>query len=347
MGASSTAGTALVELAAVGVRDRAAPAATSIAPVRARQDRAVLLDRPAPDGGPKSALEPGRLIAALIVLGPVLLVALMVAWWAPALHARDVVLGVVLYLVSSYGITVGFHRLFTHRGFTAKRPLKIALAVAGSLAIQGSVVGWVANHRRHHVYSDQPGDPHSPVTDSPRAWDRLSAFAHAHAGWLFGGVSTPVERYAADVARDPDLRLVSRLFPALALASLALPFVAGWALSGTLAGAVSALVWAGVIRMAAAHHVTWSVNSVCHTFGRRPYVTTDRSTNFMPLALVSLGESWHNFHHAMPSSPRHGVGRHQIDSSAGLIRLLERAGWATGVRWPTPAQIDARLVRSI
>ena len=236
-------------------------------------------------------------------------------------------------------MTVGFHRLFTHRGFTPTRPLKIALAIAGSMAIQGSVVTWVANHRRHHVHSDRSGDPHSPHTSPRGALGPVRGFLHAHMGWMFGTDTTAPERYAADVLRDRDLTAVSALFPLWAVASLVLPFGVGWLWSGSLIGGLTAFVWAGIIRMALLHHVTWSVNSICHMVGVRPFVTEDQSRNVRLLALVSFGESWHNLHHAYPASARHGVGRGQIDSSAGIIRLFERAGWATNVRWPTARRL--------
>lgn len=276
-----------------------------------------------------------RAFTALLVVGPVVAIALTVPLlWGRLLSVRDVVLAVCFYLVTGHGVTVGFHRLFTHRSFKAKRPLKIALAVAGSMAVEGSLIGWVANHRRHHVFSDQPGDPHSPHRYGAGALGQLRGFAYAHVGWLFAGDGTSEDRYAADLRRDGDIVTISRMFPAFAVASFVLPFVAGWLLTRSLLGAFTAFLWAGVVRMALLHHATWSVNSVCHMFGDRPQAVADRSTNFWPLAVVSMGESWHNFHHAHPASARHGAGRGQLDSSAALIRLFERAGWATAVRWP-------------
>ncbi|HEY2304104.1 MAG TPA: acyl-CoA desaturase, partial [Acidimicrobiales bacterium] len=248
----------------------------------------------------------------------------------------DLILGVVLYAITGHGITIGYHRLFTHRSFKANRVLKIALAAAGSMAIEGSLISWVANHRRHHRYSDQPGDPHTPHSGSAPG---IKSFVHAHVGWLFNADTTPTDRYAADLLADNDLVAINRLFPVLAIVSLAIPFGIGYALSQNLAGALSALVWAGIIRMTLLHHVTWSTNSICHLFGTKPYKTNDNSTNFAPLALLSMGESWHNLHHAYPSSARHGAQRHQLDSSATLIALFEKAGWATRVHWPTPQRL--------
>jgi stearoyl-CoA desaturase (delta-9 desaturase) len=261
--------------------------------------------------------------------------------WGNAVTLRDLVLATVLYVVTGHGITVGFHRLFTHSSFVPRRPLKIVLAVVGSMALEGSVTSWVANHRRHHRFSDRDGDPHSPWRYGRGALAQLRGLAWAHVGWLFSPDTTSAERYAPDMLDDRDLAVLSRLFPLFAVASLLLPFVLGWLLGGTIGGALSALVWAGVVRMALLHHVTWSVNSICHMFGRRSFTTTDHSRNSWSLALLSFGDSWHNFHHACPSAARHGALRHQLDSSAAVIRLFERLGWATRVRWPTPARIAA------
>lgn len=297
---------------------------------------------PAVDVEPGRASVPQLIVTALITVGPIAALAVGIPLlWGDLIHLRDLVIGVVLYAVAGHGVTVGFHRMFTHRSFKANRPLKIALAVTGSMAVEGSLVSWVANHRRHHMFSDREGDPHSPHLSGSTFLGQLKGFAHAHVGWLFKADATSAERFAPDLLRDRDAVVISRLFPVFALASLAIPFALGWALAGTLAGALTALLWAGLVRMALLHHVTWSVNSVCHMFGRQPFGTKDRSTNFAPLALISMGESWHNLHHAYPSAARHGVGRGQIDSTAGVIRLLERAGWASKVRWPTEEQVAA------
>ncbi|MCU1376175.1 MAG: stearoyl-CoA 9-desaturase [Actinomycetia bacterium] len=293
-------------------------------------------------GAAKAKVVAQAALTAVIVAGPIVAVVVeVVLLWGRAVHLRDVLLAVGLFAVTGHGVTVGFHRMFTHGSFRPNRALKIALAVAGSMAVEGSVVAWVANHRRHHMFSDQPGDPHSPYVKGGARLGVLRGFGHAHLGWLFSADDTVARRYAPDLLRDRDVVMIGRLFPLLAVASLALPFGLGWVLSGrTLAGALTALVWAGVVRMTLLHHVTWSVNSVCHLFGRQPFVVKDQSRNFAPLAVLSMGESWHNFHHACPSAARHGALPGQFDSSASLIRLCERAGWATKVRWPTAAQID-------
>ena len=276
-----------------------------------------------------------KLVTVAIVGGPLVALAVMLPWlWGHGISLADVLIGTAFYLVTGFGITIGFHRLFTHNGFTPNRLLKIALAVSGSMAVEGSTTSWVATHRRHHMYSDHAGDPHSPHRYGDHGASLLRGLAFSHVGWLFVSDASRASRYAPDMLKDRDLQRVDRLFPLWAVASLALPMGIGFAVSGTLWGALTALVWAGLVRMALLHHVTWSVNSLCHTFGRRTDATGDRSTNLWPLAIVSFGDSWHNVHHAHPSWARHGGHRGMVDPSAWLIRRFEQFGWATRVRWP-------------
>jgi len=302
---------------------------------------------PASDGPRPSAgsLLAQRVVTGALVLGPGIALGVAVPFmWGHVIHLRDVIMGVVLYAVTGHGISVGYHRLFTHRSFTPNRVLKIALAITGSMAVEGSVIGWVAGHRRHHRFSDRPGDPHSPHLVGSGVARQLRGLLHAHVGWLFAADTTASGRYARDLEADRDLVVVSRLFPLWAVLSLAVPFAVGWAISGTIGGALASLLWAGAVRMMVLHHVTWSINSICHMFGTRPFRTKDRSTNFAPLAVLSFGESWHNLHHALPTSARHGVLAGQIDSSAGVIRLFERAGWATNVQWPDACRLESLRV---
>ncbi len=263
--------------------------------------------------------------------------------WGHGIGLTDVLLAVAFYLITGLGATIGFHRLLTHRSFTATRPLRVTLAIAGSMAFEGDVIGWVAAHRRHHAFTDRPGDPHSPYRYGTSLTGQLRGLAHAHVGWLLRDDPTPPERYAPDVLADPAMRAVSAAFPALCAASLALPFAAGWALGGTWQAALTALVWAGLVRIALLQHVTFSVNSLCHVFGSRPFVTRnhDRATNLWPLALLSFGESWHNMHHSDPACARHGADPGQVNIAAEVIRIFEHLGWATDVHWPVPARLDS------
>jgi stearoyl-CoA desaturase (Delta-9 desaturase) len=327
--------------------DHAEPSTTSTAATSAAT-RARLADldydgqQPFPD---QPVTAPGTRVARLsVTLAFVLLplVALVVVAWAlrgRALSWVDVSIAVVMYVVTGIGVTVGFHRGLTHGSFKAARPVQAALVVAGSMAFQGNVVDWVATHRRHHAFTDRPGDPHSPYRYGTSALGQARGLLHAHIGWLTDDDPTPSDRYAPDLLRDPMLVGLARAFPWLCAASLLVPAAAGFALTGTVGGAITAFVWAGLVRVALLQHVTWSVNSVCHLVGDRPYATRrfDRATNFWPLALVSLGESWHNGHHSDPSCARHGRGRAQIDVSASVIRTLERMGWVSNVHWPTSA----------
>jgi stearoyl-CoA desaturase (delta-9 desaturase) len=261
--------------------------------------------------------------------------------WAGLLHWSDVGVFAIMYVLTGIGVTVGFHRLLTHRSFKTGPVVRGGLAILGSAAIEGPVISWVADHRKHHAFSDRPGDPHSPHDERDGFAAPLRGFFHAHIGWLFRANATSAERYAPDLVNDADVAIISRLFPLFAVFSLAAPFFLGWAWTGTIGGALTALLWAGAARMMLLHHVTWSVNSICHMFGKQPATERDHSTNFAPLGVLSFGEAWHNFHHAHPRSARHGALPHQIDPSAAVIRVFERAGWATNVHWPTAKQVEA------
>ena len=283
-------------------------------------------------------------ITAFIVGVPFVVLVFGVVWfWGEGIHLRDVVLAIVLYFVAGHGVTVGFHRLLAHKSFRARRGVKLALVAAGSMAFEGGPIGWVADHRRHHVFSDQPGDPHSPHRYGSGFSAQLRGLWHAHIGWLLKHARTSWTRHAPDLLADRDMVVMNALFPFWCAASLAIPFGIGWALGGGVQGALTALLWAGGVRILVLHHVTWSVNSLCHTFGRRPFETGDRSTNFAPLAIISMGESWHNGHHAFPRSARHGVQDGQWDTSARVISCMERVGWASDVHWPREDAVARRL----
>ncbi|MBN6054266.1 acyl-CoA desaturase, partial [Nonomuraea sp. RK-328] len=284
-------------------------------------------------------------LTATIVVVPFLALAAGV-WlaWGTGITLTDLLLAAVFYIVTGLGVTVGFHRLLTHRSFTARPWLRTALAIAGSMSFQGNLIDWVAVHRHHHAFTDKPGDPHSPYRYGTHLGGQLRGLAHAHLGWLFRDEPTPASRYAPDLLSDPAMVRVTRAFPALCTVSLLLPFAAGWAISGSPYGGLTAFIWAGLVRVAVLQHVTWSINSLCHMIGDRPHTTRqhDRSTDLWPLALLSFGESWHNGHHSQPSCARHGRRPGQIDPSAALIRLFERLHWVSGVHWDTPDVLQHR-----
>lgn len=306
----------------------------------------VLAPDPTPVAAPP-AIEPEQtvskaeaIVTLFVVVAPAIaLVYAIIHFWGNGIELRDILIAAVLYVVVGYGITVGYHRMLTHRSFTPTRALKVALAVVGSLAVEGGPIGWVADHRRHHAFSDRAGDPHSPHRYGDGLGPRLHGLWHAHTGWLFNHTRTSWSRYARDMTADRDLVIVDRLFPLWVVVSLAIPFGLGYAFGHSLGAALTAMLWAGAVRMFLLHHVTWSINSICHWVGRRPFPTKDHSTNLGLLAVPSLGESWHNAHHAFPRSARHGMLPNQLDPSAALIALFERLGWAHNVNWPTPAQI--------
>jgi len=286
-------------------------------------------------------------LGAFIAVPLLAVLASVFVLWGNGLSWRDVALSTVFYAVSGHGITVGFHRYFTHGSFKAGRPVRVALAVAGSLAVEGPVTRWVADHRRHHAFSDKEGDPHSPWRYGTSFGALCKGLWYAHVGWLFDVEQTDQKRFAPDLLADRDVALVNRLFPVWVAVSLALPAVLGgaWAAQageGFWAGAPTAFFWASLVRIAVLHHATWSINSICHAVGSRPFMTRDQSRNVWPLALISMGESWHNLHHADPTAARHGVDRWQFDSSAEVIRGLEKVRLATDVRWPKRERLDAR-----
>lgn len=298
-----------------------------------------------PTAGAKPILDGERGIAAQIAvygfsLVPLLAVILSVPFaWGWGLSWTDVIIAAVFYVISGLGITVGFHRLFTHGSFKPNRALKIGLAAAGQMAAQGPVIIWVADHRRHHAFSDREGDPHSPWLYGTSVAALARGFWHAHMGWIFDRDATNQQRFAPDLLADKDIARQSKYFWVWTLLSIFGPAAAGGLVSMSWHGALTAFFWAGLVRIALLHHVTWSVNSICHMIGERPFAARDKSANFWPLALLSFGESWHNLHHADPTCARHGVLRGQIDISARTIWFFEKFGWATKVRWPSPARL--------
>jgi len=256
------------------------------------------------------------------------LVTAIVLLWNQAVGASDMVAFGVMYLIAGLGVSTGYHRLLSHRAFKTSRPVKLFLTIGGAMAGQGPPLIWTAHHRRHHRVADKPGDPHSPYhNDEPGMKGLLKGLWHAHFGWLLNKdlTSDPV-RYCPDLARDKDIRFISKHFVVIVIAGIALPALIGFALSGTLAGAATGALWGGLVRFAIGNHVTYAVNSVGHVFGARRFKTSDESRNVAWLAIPSFGEAWHNNHHAFPRSYTHGMRWYEVDLSALTIRAMESVG---------------------
>jgi len=283
-------------------------------------------------------------VTILPFLGTVVAVPLL---WGRGIGFPDVAIFLFMYCLTGLGVTVGFHRMLTHGSFDAKPWVRATLAACGSMALQGPVIRWVADHRRHHAFADLPGDPHSPhLEEAEGIKGVLTGLWHSHMGWLFDKETTKVSRFAPDLLKEPAMRQVDRLFPLWAATSFLAPALLGLLITRSLYGALTAFVWGGLFRIFLLHHVTWSINSICHFYGSRAFATQDYSTNNWLLSLVSFGEAWHNNHHAFPTSARHGLGRWQPDPSAALIRLLAKLGLAWNIKLPGEKQMTAKRLLS-
>ena len=275
-----------------------------------------------------------RIATGIVTAVPVLALGLVV-WqvWGDFLRWSDLIVFAIMYVATGLGVTVGFHRHFTHRSFKAKPPVRATLAVLGSAAIEGPIISWVADHRKHHTFSDQEGDPHSPHVGHEGGFrGALKGLFHAHVGWLFIHTQRGArKRYARDLVEDPVISFVDRTFLVWALGGLVMAFALGWLIGGSFHAALTGLLWGGAVRMLVVHHVTYSINSLCHFFGRRRFDTGDESRNLFWLSLPTFGESWHNNHHAFPTSAMHGMRGWELDPSALVIRGLEKLGLAWDV----------------
>ncbi len=257
------------------------------------------------------------------------LIAAIVLLWNEAIGPLELALLVSTYVITCLGVTLGYHRMFTHRAFESSRTFRATIAILGSMAVQGSVITWVADHRKHHAFTDQEGDPHSPHLSGPGFLGGIKGLWHAHVGWLFESVGTADrERFAGDLVKDRVLRVVDKLFGLWVVLSFAIPFAIGWAIGGGFTAALTALLWGGFVRVFLLHHVTWSINSICHFFGRKRFDIEDESRNVFWLAPFSMGEAWHHNHHAFPTSAFHGLSRWErvADPTGLLISLLEKLG---------------------
>ena len=294
----------------------------------------------APERLPLGLWAANFLAVALPLLG---LGAATVFLWGWGFGWTDMGLLIGMYVLTALGITVGFHRLFTHHSFETYRGVQLVLGALGSMAVEGSLLKWVALHRRHHQHSDRPGDPHSPHLHREGFLGVLRGLWHAHLGWVFLADPPDLERYVKDLNQSRLLRGVSALFPAWIVLGLVLPAVLGGVITLTWMGVWTGLAWGGLVRVFLVHHVTWSVNSVCHLWGFRPYRTTDESRNNFVFGILAMGEGFHNTHHAFPTSARHGLRWWQIDVSYYVIRALALTGLAWNVKLPSKlAQAQGR-----
>jgi stearoyl-CoA desaturase (delta-9 desaturase) len=270
--------------------------------------------------------------------------------WNRAIGPLELVLMLFFYVVTALGVTLGFHRMLTHRAFESSRAFRAIVTAFGSMAVQGSVITWVADHRKHHAFTDHEGDPHSPHLAGPGFWGGVKGLWHAHIGWLFESVGTADrERFAPDLVKDGLMRAMDKLFFLWVVLGLAIPFALGWIVGGGLGTALTALLWGGFVRVFLLHHVTWSINSVCHFFGRRRFDVEDQSRNVFWLAPLSMGESWHHNHHAFPTSAFHGLRfwERMADPTGLVISLLEKLGLVWNVVRVSPErQAEKTLPRA-
>ena len=286
-----------------------------------------------------------RIITGLLTVIPFLMLGFVVWQLAGSwFHWHDVLVFALVYIPFGLGITVGFHRLFTHRSFKTGPITRAVIGALGSAAIEGPMISWVADHRKHHAFSDEEGDPHSPhVGHGEGVWAQFKGFFHAHVGWLFIHTQRGnKQRFAPDLLNDPVARFIDRTFVLWATIGLVLPFGLGVAIGGTVLAGLTGMLWGGAVRILVLHHVTYSINSLCHMFGKRDFETTDHSRNLAWLALPTLGEAWHNSHHAFPSSADHGLSRLEHYPSAAVIWTLEKLGLAWDVVRITPERQAAK-----
>jgi stearoyl-CoA desaturase (Delta-9 desaturase) len=276
------------------------------------------------------------------------LVAAIVLLWNRAIGPLELGLMIGLYVITCLGVTLGYHRMFTHRAFESSRAFRAVIAIIGSMAVEGSVITWVADHRKHHAFTDRDGDPHSPHLSGPGFWGGVKGLWHAHVGWLFETVAMAErERFAPDLVKDHSLQIIDRLFPVWALISFAIPFALGWIIGGGLVAGLTALLWGGLVRVFLLHHVTWSINSICHFFGRKRFDIEDESRNVFWLAPFSMGEAWHHNHHAFPTSAFHGLRwwEQLTDPTGLLIVALEKLGLVWNVVRVSPERQAAKTLK--
>jgi stearoyl-CoA desaturase (Delta-9 desaturase) len=284
-----------------------------------------------------------RLINLAAVIVPFLgLIAAIALLWGPAFNWIYLALLGGMYLITAVGITVGYHRLFTHRSFKAPAPVVAALAAMGSMAVEGPVIQWVAMHRRHHQHSDSHDDPHSPHIHGDTVWGTLRGLWHAHMGWMMAPRPRGLARYTRDLRQDKLVVAMSRMFPVWVVIGLAIPAALGGLLTMSWTGVLLGFIWGGLVRVLVVHHVTWSINSVCHIWGSKPFRSHDESRNNLLFGIIGMGEGWHNNHHAFPTSARHGLRWWELDVSYLIIRAMGLVGLASDIRVPTRERMEAK-----
>ena len=276
-----------------------------------------------------------------IIIPPLALIAGMILAWNSFFGPLDLALFFGMYMVSGFGITFGFHRFFSHKSFDAPKPVIFMLGVMGSMAMQGPIFWWVSTHRLHHAHSDHEKDPHSP--HAPGEHSFLMHFWHSHIGWLFRPATSPVNKYVPDLRAQPMLRFIDSTFLLWAILGVMIPAVLGGLITMTWMGALTGLIWGGLVRILAEHHATWSVNSICHLWGDSPYKSNDESKNNAVVGVLALGEGWHNNHHAFPTSARHGLRWWQFDSSWVAITTMKKLGLVSNVKVPSPERQEMKL----
>ncbi|MEM8484261.1 MAG: acyl-CoA desaturase [Bacteroidota bacterium] len=287
----------------------------------------------------KAAVLHKTAVLSLTIIPFIVFIGAVIYYWGEGISLMSLLLLVGFYAITTMGIGVGYHRLFTHKGFQVKPWLKAVLALAGAFAIQGQVIRWVADHRRHHAFSDRPGDPHSPHIHEGETWiDMIKGFWYAHIGWFFDQEETTASRFAPDLLKDKMLVWIDKQYGWWILLSFLLPGLLGWLITMSWTGFVEGLIWGGAVRVFFLHHVTWSINSVCHVFGSRPYKTRDLSRNNFIFGVLAFGEGWHNNHHAFPAAAVHGFRWWQIDINGLAIWVFEKLGWVWNVNRATASQ---------
>ena len=277
-----------------------------------------------------------------IVLPFVGLIAAMILVWGWGIDWLHLGLFLGGYILTAFGITIGYHRLFTHRAFETTVPVQVIAGILGSMAVEGPLFKWVGTHRKHHQHADSHDDPHSPHLHGD-SWSGLfKGLWHGHVGWIFDPEIPNINKYAGDLQKKPFLRAVHKLFPLWVLLSLIIPTAIAGLYSMTWTGALLGFIWGGLVRVFFVHHVTWSINSVCHLWGARPFNTDDESRNNVIFGVLAMGEGWHNNHHAFPTSARHGLQWWQFDISYYVIKVMGWMGLAWKIKVPDQELIDRK-----